>query len=117
MPSCRTTKRPSTNASASRSRPCRSCGSSGSGWRGPSRPMPLTGKRGDLDDEQWLEWYRMTPQERWHESQKLWAFYLAVGGSLDPEPDSQSPFDSFVTHAISPVDGQRGIRVIRRGEV
>lgn len=49
-----------------------------------------------LDDEDsWREWYRMAPLERWHESMKLWQWYLQVGGTLDPEPDTQSPFDAF----------------------
>jgi hypothetical protein len=25
--------------------------------------------------EEWAEWYRMTPQERWAESEKLWDTY------------------------------------------
>jgi hypothetical protein len=50
----------------------------------------------DLVGEEWAEWYRLTPAERWAESQKLWITYLAMGGSLDPEPDTQSPFfDSY----------------------
>jgi len=70
-----------------------------------------------LVDDEWLEWYRLTPAERWSESQKLWSFYLAVGGSLDPEPDSDSPFDSFYTQRARPVDGRSGLRVVRRGGV
>jgi hypothetical protein len=46
----------------------------------------------DLVGEEWAEWYRLTPSERWLESQKLWQIYLTLGGSLDPEPDTQSPF-------------------------
>ena len=38
------------------------------------------------------EWYRLTPVQRWLESEKLWQTYLALGGSLDPEPDTQSPY-------------------------
>jgi hypothetical protein len=34
----------------------------------------------------------MTPEERFSESMKLWDTYLALGGSLEPEPDTQSPF-------------------------
>jgi hypothetical protein len=68
-------------------------------------------------DERWEEWYRMTPLERWHESQKLWQFYLAMGGSLDPEPDSQSPFYPFVASGSSPSDGRSGLRVIRRSGI
>ena len=57
----------------------------------------------DLVEAEWLEWYRMTPLERLKESEKLWAFFLAVGGSLDAEPDSQSPFDAFLQRR-SPAD-------------
>ena len=46
--------------------------------------------------DSWKEWYRLTPLERMRESMKLWQFYLQAGGSLDPEPDSQSPFDSVI---------------------
>jgi len=42
--------------------------------------------------EEWAAWYRLTPQERWRESEKLWEVYLYLGGSLEPEPDTQSPF-------------------------
>lgn len=41
---------------------------------------------------EWMEWYRMTPDERWRASGQLWEVYIAMGGSLDPEPDTQSPF-------------------------
>ncbi|MBA3316159.1 MAG: hypothetical protein M3552_16155 [Planctomycetota bacterium] len=43
-------------------------------------------------DPEWDEWYRLTPQQRWAESQELWATYLALGGSLEPDADPQSPF-------------------------
>ena len=45
-----------------------------------------------LVEDEWAEWYRLTPVQRWLESEKLWQTYLALGGSLDPEPDTQSPF-------------------------
>jgi hypothetical protein len=41
---------------------------------------------------EWAEWYRLTPAQCWLESEKLWQTYLMLGGSLDPEPDTQSPF-------------------------
>ena len=41
------------------------------------------------------EWLRMTPRQRLAESDRLWAAYLAPGGSLDPEYDPQSPFNSL----------------------
>ena len=46
----------------------------------------------EIAGEEWAEWYRLTPQERFQESMKLWETYLALGGSLEPEPDTQSPF-------------------------
>ena len=38
------------------------------------------------------EWLGITPSQRILETTKLWRLYLSLGGSLDPEPDSQSPF-------------------------
>ena len=43
-----------------------------------------------IDEEK--EWISITPGQRMLETTKLWKLYLALGGSLDPEPDSQSPF-------------------------
>jgi hypothetical protein len=68
-----------------------------------------------VDNDEWLDWYKLTPAERWRESQKLWEFFLSVGGSLDPEPDSESPFDSFYAQRALPPDGRAGVRIVRRG--
>ncbi|MDB6019931.1 MAG: hypothetical protein JWR19_4420 [Pedosphaera sp.] len=38
------------------------------------------------------EWYRLTSVQRWLESEKRWHTYPTLGGSLDPESDTQSPF-------------------------
>ena len=67
------------------------------------------------DADSWAEWYRLTPQQRWEETKKLWQFYRQVGGSLDPEPDSQSPFDFPELRGARPVDGRPGLHMIRRG--
>ena len=69
------------------------------------------------DVDEWEEWYRLTPLQRWEESQKLWPTYLALGGSLDPEPDSQSPFDDPKAWRASAAHGRPGVRVLRRGGV
>lgn len=45
------------------------------------------------DNEELLDWYAMSPAERFAESQKMWSTFLLLGGSLEPEPDSQSPFN------------------------
>jgi len=39
-----------------------------------------------------MEWLKLAPSQRMRETTKLWKLYIALGGSLDPEPDPQSPF-------------------------
>jgi hypothetical protein len=70
-----------------------------------------------LVGEELAEWYALTPLERWQESVKLWEVFLSFGGSLDPEPDTQSPFFDAEAPSSRPVDGRAGLRVIRRGGV
>ena len=53
----------------------------------------------ELVGGEWAEWYRLTPVQRWLESEKLWQTYLALGGALDPEPDTQSPFFGSSRHS------------------
>ncbi|MDI6788563.1 MAG: hypothetical protein QME51_09355 [Planctomycetota bacterium] len=45
--------------------------------------------------EETLDWYRMSPVERFTESQKLWEVFILLGGNYEPEPDTQSPFHTF----------------------
>jgi hypothetical protein len=47
------------------------------------------------DNGEILDWYRLTPAERFQEFLKLWEAYILLGGDLGPEPDSQSPFCFF----------------------
>jgi hypothetical protein len=70
-----------------------------------------------LVEGEWAEWYRLTPVQRWLESEKLWRTYLALGGSLDPEPDTQSPFFDARARRPRPAHGRTGMRVLRRGRV
>src|SRR5881394_3702543 len=71
----------------------------------------------ELVGGEWAEWYRLTPVQRWLESEKLWQTYLAIGGSLDPEPDTQSPFFDARAPRPRPAHGRTGVRVLRRGRV
>jgi len=87
--------------------------------QGDGHPGRTTEWRMSLSDweerEEWVEWALKTPEERFIESAKLWQTYLALGGSLDPEPDSESPFDfPELQRAVSP-DGRSGVHFIRRG--
>jgi len=79
------------------------------------QPVSRADRSGDpaLSEEE--EWVRMTPVERYIESAKLWAVYLNLGGSLDPQPDSQSPLDCPELERATPPDGRAGVRFIRRG--
>lgn len=61
----------------------------------PSVSCQATDRRAfaeQLVGAEWAEWYCMSPDARFAASQKLWPEYLALGGSLDPEVDFQSPF-------------------------
>ena len=49
------------------------------------------------ENDEVLEWYKLTPAERFAESQKLWEVFILFGGSYDPGPDTQSPFSVFET--------------------
>ena len=66
---------------------------------------------------EWAEWYRLTPAERWVESAKLWPAYLDLGGSLAPEPDTQSPFFDAGAPGSVPADGRPGLRLVGRSGV
>ena len=54
-------------------------------------------KENPTADLEVLDWYGMSPAERFLESQKLWELFISLGGSYDPEPDTQSPFYIFET--------------------
>lgn len=70
-----------------------------------------------VESEEWLSWYKLTPEQRWRESEKLRQFFLAAGGSLDAEPDSQSPFYTQTKEREMPAHGRASVRLLRRGGV
>jgi len=67
-----------------------------------------------LSDE-WKEWIALTPMERFRKSEEIFAQYLAMGGSLDPDPDPTSPFHDAEAWRPSVAHGRAGLRVLRRG--
>jgi hypothetical protein len=69
------------------------------------------------DEPETLEWWSMTPAQRFVESGKLRATFLALGGSLDPEPDWQSPFYFPEASDKGAADGGPGLHFLRRGRV
>ena len=70
----------------------------------------------EMPDE-WQEWLALTPLERFQQSEKIFAQYLAMGGSLDPDPDPTSPFYDPEASSTGAAYGRPGLRVLRRGAV
>ena len=70
-----------------------------------------------MAEDEWAEWRKLTPEERFLESMKLWETYLALGGSLEPEPDTQSPFFDPEEWRANLAHGRPGVRVLRRGGI
>ena len=68
-------------------------------------------------DPEVLDWYRLSPQERWTESMRLWDTFRLLGGKLEPESDSQSPFYDAGERRRSPAHGRPGLHSVRRGGV
>ena len=62
---------------------------------------------------EWLDWYSLSPSQRWEQSGRLWETYLALGGNLEPEPDTQSPFFDADSWRPLPAHGRPGVRVLR----
>ncbi len=46
----------------------------------------------DILEPEWLDWYSKTPFERLEATEVLRQEYIAMGGSLEPDADTQSPF-------------------------
>lgn len=63
---------------------------------------------------EWADWYRLSPQDRWRETEQLWRTFTDLGGSLDVEPDSQSPFFHAPTWRSLPAHGRTGVHHLRR---
>jgi len=88
------------------------------GEESPHRQIASSRTDDELFTEpEWLEWFALTPQQRWAESEKLWAHYLEIGGRLDPEPDTQSPFFDPDARGEESADGWTGLRAVRRSGV
>ena len=85
--------------------------------RGGRVPMLRIAMKFEDWPEEWQEWVKLTPLERFRESEKIFANYLAMGGSLDPDPDPTSPFYDPETSSSGIAYGRPGLRVLRRGAV
>jgi len=70
-----------------------------------------------LDEAEWAVWYQLSMLERWRVTEKLWQYYLSAGGSLDPEPDPQSPFYFGEDVDRTPPERQPDVRSVWRGQM
>jgi hypothetical protein len=60
------------------------------------------------------DWYRRTPEERWRAAEALWQTFTDLGGTLDVEPDSQSPFYAARSRSAASAHGRAGVHHLRR---
>ena len=67
----------------------------------------------DIEPEQ-LEFYLMTPQERFDNFLMLFDHYMLCGGTLDEEPDTQSPFFDAKATIKGSSDGRPSVHILRR---
>lgn len=67
--------------------------------------------------EEEYEWMLLSPKKRFKEASKLWGVYLSLGGSLDPEPDPQSPFYFPEVQGKGAFNRRTGMYSLRRRRV
>jgi hypothetical protein len=65
--------------------------------------------------EEWQDRIDWTPMERFRRSEVMFAEYLAMGGSLDPDPDPSSPFYFPEDWRPGVAHGRAGLLIVRRG--
>lgn len=70
-----------------------------------------------MEDAEFHAWLALTPAERFVESLSLWEVFLALGGTCDLEPDSQSPFDLLRAWDEDDPHGGAGLHPLRSGRV
>jgi hypothetical protein len=68
-------------------------------------------------EPEWADWYLLTPEERWRHMDRIWQTYLSLGGTLDAEPDTQSPFFDADEWRTMSAHGRSSVRAIRRSGV
>ena len=67
-----------------------------------------------MDDQEVMEWYALSPAERFAESQKLWEVFLLFGGTCEPKPDTESPFYHLQFERQSSTHGRASVHPLRR---
>ena len=80
-----------------------------------SRSCDDRGMTYDQLPDEWKEWLSLPPLERFARSERTLVEYIAMGGSLDPDPDPTSPFDVPEEWRPDLAHGRAGLRVLRRG--
>jgi hypothetical protein len=71
----------------------------------------------EIAGDEWDAVYALSPAECFLESAKLWETHLALGGSLEPEPDTQSPFFNPEEWRENAPHGGTGVHTLRRSGI
>lgn len=62
---------------------------------------------------EWWAWAQLTPEERFSQMELIWNDCIALGMSLDAEPDTQSPFYDPNEQCSLASYGGAGLRILR----
>jgi hypothetical protein len=87
----------------------------GKSLRRRRRPGYLYAMTYDQLPDEWKEWLSLSPLVRFARSERMLVEYIAMGGSLDPDPDPTSPFDIPEEWRPDLAHGRAGLRLLRRG--
>lgn len=71
----------------------------------------------DLYPIDFVELIHLSYAERLRRFAKNWEVFRSYGGTLEPDPDPQSPFFDPKISPESFVDGRSGVHIVRRGGV
>ncbi|GLC28310.1 hypothetical protein rosag_48230 [Roseisolibacter agri] len=88
----------------------------------PVLPLPPSALTADdwarIYGEEFADWMRLTPSQRWRESCRLWDTFYALGGRLDNDPTPGAGPDGVGHDAAAwrprPADGRAGVYRLRR---
>jgi len=64
--------------------------------------------------EERMEWYAMGPEARWAASASLWATFVALGGTVDSDPDPARVVSLAESRSPLAADRRPGVHSVRR---
>ena len=64
--------------------------------------------------EEWAEWMRMSPSQRWVASNRLWDTFTTLGGRLSDDADSDGPVRNAEARGAVAAHGRPSVHPLRR---